>query len=140
MPTMLNHIKADKWSFCGVDLTEEYIQRVQVPLCLDALGWPAESVLAMMERVDFPLGQTARIPALRNILIAREEAREQAEKEQRERERQAFYNSPEQVAKRERDQAEFIRYSQQQAARIRGARAASPRGNDVDYAPTVMFD
>lgn len=134
---MFNHIKANKWSFCGVEFTEEYLQRVQIPLLL-TLGWNASNILPMLERVEFPLGQLARMPQFFNVLEERRVAQEQAEKERLERERLAFLNSPEQIAKREREHQEFIQHAQRQAAIVRGAR---PKNNSYANAPIIsMFD
>lgn len=132
--------KSQTLSFCGMTQTVEYFQRVQGPLLVESLHWSPESLVAVLEREGIPLGQFARVPKVQNFLIEREEERQKAAKERAERERLAHYNSPEQVALRKRQADELHQYRIRQGAAMRGARPTSPRGGDVDYAPTAMFD
>lgn len=132
--------KTQSVTLCGQSMSLEYFQRVQAPLLVECLHWSPETLINWCESAEIPLGQFARVPKVQSYLVAREEQRAQAAKEQAERERLALYNSPEQVALRKRQADELHQYRIRQGAAMRGARPTSPRGGDVDYAPTAMFD
>ncbi|TNH91672.1 hypothetical protein [Aeromonas sobria] len=133
--------KTQAVTLCGQTMTLEYLQCVQAPLLVDALHWSVPTLVNWMESAGIPLGQFARVPKVQNHLIEREEAHEKARKEQAERERLAYYNSPEQVAERKRQAEELHKYRLKQAAELRsGVNQRGLRGGDVDYAPTAMFD
>lgn len=116
--------KTQSVTLCGQSFSLAFFQRVQAPLLVESLHWSPETLISWMESAEIPLGQFARVPKVQNVLIAREEAREQAEKERIERERLAAYNSPEAVAERKRQAAELHRYRIEQGMRARGARPA----------------
>ncbi|MGN5073668.1 hypothetical protein ACTG2C_01430 [Aeromonas veronii] len=132
--------KTQSVTLCGQSMSLEYFQRVQAPLLVECLHWSPETLINWCESAEIPLGQFARVPKVQSYLAAREEQRAQAAKEQADRERLALYNSPEQVALRKRQADELHQYRIRQGAAMRGARPTSPRGGDVDYAPTAMFD
>lgn len=132
--------KSQEVILCGQEFTLEFFQRVQVPLLVEALGWSVPTLVNWMESAEIPLGQFARVPKVQNFLIEREEERQAAEKARKEAEYRAWYNSPEQVAQRARD-AEALHQSRlKHSQEMRRGRNSRPRGGDVDYAPTIMFD
>jgi hypothetical protein len=132
--------KTQSVTLCSQEFTLEYFQRVQAPLLADALHWSAGTLVNWMEAEGIPLGQFARVPKIHNFLIERQEARERDEKARKEAEYREWYNSPEQVTQRARDAEALHKSRLEHAALLKRGRSVSPRGGDVDYAPTVMFD
>ena len=132
--------KSQTLSFCGMTQTVEYFQRVQGPLLVESLHWSPESLVAVLEREGIPLGQFARVGKVQTHLRDREEAREKAEKARKEAEHLAWYNSPEQVAQRARDSEALHQARLKHSQEMRSGKVSRPRGGDVDYAPTIMFD
>lgn len=137
---MLKHIKDDTYKFLGVTFSAEYLQRVQLPMLVEQMHWSPSMLVSLCEREGLPLGQFARSPTVQRYLIEQEELREQAEKERLEAERLAAYNSPEARAERQRNAEALHQARIKQGMEIRSGRSMRPRGNDVDYAPTAMFD
>lgn len=132
--------KTQSVTLCGQEFSLEYFQRVQAPLLIDALHWSVPTLVNWMESAEIPLGQFARVPKVQNFLIEREEERQAAEKARKEAEHQAWYNSPEQVAQRARDAEALHQARLKHSQEMRRGHKPRPRGGDVDYAPTIMFD
>ncbi|HHQ4568267.1 TPA: hypothetical protein ACSP2E_003645 [Aeromonas hydrophila] len=132
--------KTQAVTLCGQAFTLEYFQRVQAPLLVDALYWSAGTLVNWMEAEGIPLGQFARMPKVQNFLIEREDERQAAEKARKEAEYREWYNSPEQVAQRARDAEALHQARLKHSQEMRRGRNTRPRGGDVDYAPTIMFD
>ncbi|MFM5207222.1 hypothetical protein [Aeromonas hydrophila] len=132
--------KTQSVTLCGQEVTLEYFQRVQAPLLIDALHWSVPTLVNWMESAGVPLGQFARVPKVQNFLIEREEERQAAEKARKEAEHRAWYNSPSQVAQRARDSEALHQARLKHSQEMRSGKVSRPRGGDVDYAPTIMFD
>ena len=132
--------KTQSVTLCGQEFSLEYFQRIQAPLLIDALHWSVPTLVNWMESAEIPLGQFARVPKVQNHLIEREEERQAAEKARKEAEHRAWYNSPEQIEQRARDAEALHQARLKHSQEMRSGKVSRPRGGDVDYAPTIMFD
>lgn len=128
---MIKHIKADSWSFLGMTMTTDYLNRVQIPLLLDVMGWSVAYIVSNFDSVEFPFTRHPKIVEYRTELhIAEQQRLEAAEKAAEEYRR--MNPSPEELRRRE-DAKEAYRLScLEQAARIRGARPTKS-AYDVNY-------
>lgn len=116
-----------------------YLLSVQLPMMVDAnsFRWSPETLVTWLETAGIPLGAFATVPSVQTFLVKRRDDRLAAEDARIKAEQLAFYNSPEQVAKRKREAEELhqarIRYASQRG-RVGSVTA------DVTHAATTMFD